>query len=59
MKSELNDYKLVTLTQRYQYLRTPQPWKSSQNLLTMIVVCVALVVLTFLAALLFFRLRHH
>jgi serine/threonine protein phosphatase PrpC len=59
MKRELNDYKLVTLTQRYQYLRSPQPWKSSQNLLTMIVVCVALVVLTFLAMLLFFRLRHH
>ena len=58
MKRELDDYKLVTLTQRYQHLRAPQPWKSSQNMVTVIVVCVAATLLMFLAMLLFFRLRH-
>jgi serine/threonine-protein kinase len=58
MKRELDDYKLVPLTQRYQHLRAPQPWKSSQNMVTVIVICVAATVLTFLAMLLFFRMRH-
>ncbi|HXA13756.1 MAG TPA: protein kinase [Opitutaceae bacterium] len=58
MKHELDDYKLVTLTQRHQYLRAPQPWKSSQNMTTMVVVFVALTILMFFAMYLFFRLHH-
>jgi serine/threonine protein phosphatase PrpC len=58
MKHELDDYKLVTLTQRHQYLRAPQPWKSSQNMTTMVVVFVALTILMFFAMYLYFRLRH-
>jgi serine/threonine-protein kinase len=58
MKRELTDYKLVTLTQRHQSLRAPQPWKSSHNLLIMIGVCMAIIVLMFLAMLLYFRSHH-
>jgi serine/threonine protein kinase len=58
MKRELNDYKLVTLTQRYQQLRAPQPWKSSHNTVTMVIVFAAATILTFVAMLLFFRLHH-
>jgi serine/threonine protein phosphatase PrpC len=58
LKRELDDYKLVTLTQRHQSLRAPQPWKSSHNLLIMIGVCVAMIVLMFLAMLLYFRSHH-
>ncbi len=58
MKRELNDYKLVELTQRYQHLRSPQPWKSSQNTLTMVVVCAAVTILLFFIMLMYFRLRH-
>jgi serine/threonine protein phosphatase PrpC len=58
MKRELSDYKLVELTQRFQHLRSPQPWKSSQNMLTMIVVCVAMVVVLFFVMLLYSRLHH-
>jgi serine/threonine-protein kinase len=58
MKRELNDYKLVTLTQRYQQLRAPQPWKSSHNTVTMVIIFSMLTVLMFFVMLLFFRLRH-
>jgi serine/threonine protein phosphatase PrpC len=58
MKRELDDYKLVTLTQRHQYLRAPQPWRSSQNTVTMIVAFAVLTVLMFLAMLLYFRMHH-
>jgi serine/threonine protein phosphatase PrpC len=58
MKRELDDNKLVTLTQRHQSLRAPQPWKSSQNIVTIVVIFVALTALMFLAMLLYFRSRH-
>jgi serine/threonine protein phosphatase PrpC len=58
MKRELDDYKLVTLTQRHQSLRAPQPWKSSQNTVTIVIIFASLTVLMFLAMLLFFRSHH-
>jgi serine/threonine protein phosphatase PrpC len=58
MKRELDDNKLVTLTQRHQSLRAPQPWKSSQNTITMVIVFAGLTVLMFLAMLLYFRSHH-
>jgi serine/threonine protein phosphatase PrpC len=58
LKRELNDYKLVELTQRYQHLRAPQPWKSSQNTVTMITIFSALTVLFFLLMYLILRPHH-
>jgi serine/threonine protein kinase len=58
MKRELDDNKLVTLTQRHQSLRAPQPWKSTHNTATMVVIFAALTILMFFAMLLFFRLHH-
>jgi serine/threonine-protein kinase len=59
MKKELDDYKIVALTQRHQYLRAPQPWKSSANTVTMVAIFAALTVLMFLGMLLYFRMSHH
>jgi hypothetical protein len=56
MKRELDNYELVTITQRDQRLRAPQPWKGSKWRLWAWVIAIEVIIVV--AALLFFRHRH-
>ena len=56
MKRELDDLTLVTLTNRDQRLRAPQPWKSGRRRLWVWVVVIEVLIVG--AAILYFRHRH-
>jgi len=58
MKSELDNYELVSLTDRYQRLRAPQPWKSGRPMWLMIGGIVGLQVLLGFLMFLYFKSRH-
>jgi len=57
MKRELDDLSLVTITNRDQRLRAPQPWKSSKLRMWIVVVLVELLIIGL--AVLWVRHRHH
>ncbi len=58
MKRELDDYEVVPLTDRYQRLRAPQPWKSGSRMWLMIGGAVFVQVLLFVLMFLYFRSHH-
>jgi serine/threonine-protein kinase len=57
MKRELDDLSLVTITNRDQRLRAPQPWKSSKLRMWIVVVLVELLIIGL--AVVWVRHRHH
>jgi len=55
MQRELNDYESVSLTKRYERLRSPQVWKSRFRMVPMIVVFLLLWILGFFLMFLYFK----
>jgi serine/threonine-protein kinase len=58
MKRELDNYELVSLTDRYQRLRAPQPWKSGKPMWLMIAGLVGFQVLLGFLMFLYFKSKH-
>jgi serine/threonine-protein kinase len=58
MKRELDNYELVSLTDRYQRLRAPQPWKSGKPMWIMIAGLVGFQVLLGFLMFLYFKSKH-
>jgi serine/threonine-protein kinase len=58
MKRELDNYELVSLTDRCQRLRAPQPWKSGKPMWLMIAGLLGFNVLLFFLMFLYFKSRH-
>jgi serine/threonine-protein kinase len=58
MKRELDNYELVSLTDRFQRLRAPQPWKSGRPMWLMIVGIVGFQVLLGFLMFLYFKSKH-
>ncbi len=48
MKSELENYESVSLTNRYERLRSPQPWSGARRMAPIVIAIVVLWVLSFL-----------
>jgi serine/threonine protein phosphatase PrpC len=59
LKRELQDYKAVVLTKRYERLRAPQPWKNRSSMALMIGGLVVLQIIIFLLMLFYFKGPHH
>jgi hypothetical protein len=59
MRSELNDYRAVSLTERFKKLRPPQLWKAQAPWLPKIAALVAAQIAVFLLLLWFFSHRSH
>jgi serine/threonine protein phosphatase PrpC len=55
MKRELDDYEIVSLTNRYEHLRSPQVWKSRFRMVPLIIIFVLLWVLGFFVMFLYFK----
>jgi serine/threonine protein kinase len=58
MKRELDNYELVSLTDRFQRLRAPQPWKSGRPMWLMIGGIVGFQVLLGFLMFLYFKSKH-
>ena len=57
MKTELDDYEVVEMTDRYTRLQAPQIWKSRFRMLPVIIGVVLLQVVFFLLMMLYFKKR--
>jgi serine/threonine-protein kinase len=55
MKRELDDYEIVSLTKRFEHLRSPQVWKSRFRMAPLIIIFVLLWILGFFVMFLYFK----
>ena len=58
MKRELENYESVSLTNRYERLRSPQPWSGARRMAPMIIAILLLWGLSFLGLWWFLKSRH-
>jgi serine/threonine-protein kinase len=59
MRSELNDYDKVALTDRFARLQAPQVWRSRFRMVPLVLALVALWVIGFFLMYLYFSKKHH
>jgi serine/threonine protein kinase len=58
MRREMENYESVTLTNRYERLRAPQPWSNTRRMAPIIIGIVALWILSFFALWWFLARKH-